>query len=75
MKLSSVELKRKYVIESVETFDFKTKIRLMELGLVPGTSLYVKNRSILKKTLIVVFASSCFSISSKHAENIMVKYA
>ena len=75
MKLSDIKINKKCVIESVDVLDFKLKIRLMELGLVPGTSLYVKNKSIFKKTLLIVFASSCFSLTEKIAKNIVVKYA
>ncbi len=75
MKLSEIEINKNCVIEKLEISDQNLKIRLMELGLTPGTSLYVKNRSILKKTFLIIFASSCFTLSKKIAENIKVKYA
>ncbi|MBR1988389.1 MAG: ferrous iron transport protein A, partial [Clostridia bacterium] len=68
-----MKINQKCIIESIENLDFKLKVRLMELGLVRGTNLYVKNKSILKKTLLIVFASSCFSLSTKIADNIMVR--
>ena len=75
MKLIEIKINQKCVIENLEIIDKNLKIRLMELGLTPGTNLYIKNRSVLKKTLLIVFASTCFSISKKIAENIVVRYA
>ena len=74
MSLYEVKLNTFCKIKSIEVEDEKTKIRLMELGLVEGTEIYVKNKSILKKTLLVVFNSSCFTIKDNVSKSIMVIY-
>ena len=75
MNLSEVKLNANCLIKSINLQDEKTKIRLMELGIIEGTRILVKNKSILKKTLLVVFNYSCFTIKDDIAKNIVVDYA
>lgn len=75
MSLYEVKLNTTCKIEEVAVKDYKTKIRLMELGLVEGTKIYVKHKSVMKKTLLVVFDNSCFTLKENLAKEIAVKYA
>ena len=75
MNLNEVKLNANCIIKSINLQDEKTKIRLMELGLITGTKILVKNKSILKKTLLVFFNYSCFTIKDDIAKNIVVDYA
>ena len=75
MNLNEVKLNANCIIKSINLQDEKTKIRLMELGLIAGTKILVKNKSILKKTLLVFFNYSCFTIKDDIAKNIVVDYA
>ena len=75
MSLSEVKLNTNCVIKTVDVQDEKTKIRLMELGLVEGCSVQVVKRSVLKKTLLIIFNSTCFTLKDNLARNIMVNYA
>ena len=75
MKLIEAKLNTNCVVTSIGIKDEKTKIRLMELGLNVGTSVKVVARSLMKKTLLVIFNSACFSIKSDIASEISVKYA
>ena len=75
MKLSDVKLKTECVVKSVNVKDEKTKIRLMELGLVENTIVKVERTSILKKTLLIVFNSTCFTLKENLASEIEVNYA
>lgn len=75
MNLNEVKLNANCLIKSINLQDEKTKIRLMELGLITGTKILVKNKSILKKTLLVFFNYSCFTIKDDIAKNIVVDYA
>ena len=75
MNLNEVKLNANCLIKSINLQDEKTKIRLMELGLIAGTKILVKNKSILKKTLLVFFNYSCFTIKDDIAKNIVVDYA
>ena len=75
MKLSDVEINKKCVIKSVGVSDEKIRTRLMELGMVAGYEVCVKKRSVLNKTLLVVFNSMCFTIKSNLAKEIVVVYA
>ena len=74
MNLNKVKLNAECTIKEINLQDKKTKIRLMELGLVEGTKILVKNKSILKKTLLVIFNYSCFTIKDDVAKNIVVEY-
>ena len=50
MSLSEVKLNTPCLIKAINVADEKTKIRLMELGLILGTKIVVKNKSVFKKT-------------------------
>ena len=63
------------VIKSVGIKDEKTKIRLMELGLVEGEIVRVIKKSVLKKTLLIIFNSTCFTLKDNLAHEIVVNYA
>ena len=75
MNLFEVKLNTKCVIKEVNIDDEKTKIRLMELGMIEGMQVQVIKKSILKKTLLVVFNSTCFTLKDNLARDIMVNYA
>ncbi len=75
MDLFQAKLNTMCVIKSVNISDFETKIRLMELGLTFGTKIKVKHKSGLKKTLLVIFAGSCFTLKDNLAKQIEVDYA
>ena len=75
MNLSNVKLCQKCVVCSVNVEDEKTKFRLMELGLIEGCEIYVSKKSVLKKTLLVVFGFSCFTLKENIAKQIGVMYA
>ena len=75
MSLNDVKINTDCVIKSVDVKDEKTKIRLMELGLINGTIVQVNRRSVLKKTLLIIFNSSCFTLKNNFAKEIEVDYA
>ena len=75
MKLCDVVINKSCIIKKVEVGDEKIRTRLMELGMIKGCEILVKKRSVLKKTLLVVFNSVCFTIKSNIAKEIVVVYA
>lgn len=75
MNLSQAKINTQCVVKSVNVKDYNTKIRLMELGLTEGTKIVVKHKSVLKKTLLVSFAWSCFTIKDNIASQLEVEYA
>ncbi len=75
MSLSEVKLNTDCVVKEINIADEKTKIRLMELGLILGTKLRVENKSVLKQTMLVVFNSSVFTIKTDVANGIIINYA
>ena len=75
MTLSDIKQNSKCKIVSVNILDELTKIRIMELGLVEGTIVVVKNRSLLKKTMLIAFQNSCFTIKENIAQMVAVEYA
>lgn len=75
MSLSEVKLNAQAVIKEINIADTKIKIRLMELGLNIGTKIVVKNKSIMKKTMLVVFNATCFTLKDNLAKDIVVNYA
>lgn len=75
MSLSEVKLNALAVIKEINIADTKIKIRLMELGLNIGTKIVVKNKSIMKKTMLVVFNATCFTLKDNLAKEIVVNYA
>ncbi len=74
MNLNQVKLNTNCIVKDVLIPEQKTKIRLMELGLIKGVNVIVKNRSMLKKTLLIIFNSSCFSLNADIAKYIEVNY-
>ncbi|MBQ9795827.1 MAG: ferrous iron transport protein A [Clostridia bacterium] len=75
MKLSEVKLNTQCIIKSVDIKNEKTKIRIMELGLVENCLVKVVKKSALKKTLLVVFCATCFTLNENIAQEIGVEYA
>ena len=75
MNLSEVKLNTNCVVVAVNIEDEKTKIRLMELGIYESVQIKIVKRSSLKKTLLVVFNHSCFTLKDNLARDIEVKYA
>lgn len=75
MSLNDVKLNAVCVVKSVEVRDEKTKVRLMELGLVEGCLVSVNRKSVLKKTLLIIFNSTCFTLKDNIAKDIVVNYA
>ena len=75
MRLSQVKLNTKSIIKEMNLSNEEIKFRLMELGLVEGCEINVVKRSIMKKTLLIVFCSSCFTLKSNLADEIEVEYA
>lgn len=74
MNLNQVKINAKCVVKNVIIDDYKTKLRLLELGLINGQNVVVKHKSVLKKTLLIAFNSSCFTIKSNLAEKVEVEY-
>lgn len=75
MNLNEVKLNANCVVKTLTIKDEKTKIRLMELGLVEGCVVYVSKKSVLKKTLLIVFNSTCFTLKENLAKDVVVNYA
>ena len=74
MNLDEAILQKNCLVLNNHVKDEKTKFRLMELGLVEGCVVRVKKKSIFKKTLLIVFCSTCFTLKENLAKNIEVKY-
>ena len=74
MNLNEAKLNTKCVIKEINIKEEKTKIRLMELGLIDGTVVQVYRKSVLKKTLLIIFNSTCFTIKDTFAKEIIVNY-
>ena len=74
MNLSQAKINTPCAIKSIKIKDENFKIRLMELGLVVGTQIMVKHKSLLKKTLLVFFPNSCFTLKENIAKEIDVVY-
>ena len=75
MNLYLVKLNTMCLIKSVNVEDETTKIRLMELGIIDGARIKVTNKSLLKKTFLVEFNSTCFTLKENIAKQIEVVYA
>ena len=75
MSLNEVKLNTDCVIKEINVQDEKTKIRLMELGLFEGCVVQVNRKSIFKKTLLIIFNSTCFTLKDNLAKEIVVNYA
>ena len=74
MSLLDVKLNTECVVKDIIADDEKTSLRLMELGVLVGSKIIVKNKSSFKKTLLVFFNSTCFTIKDEIAKSIMVNY-
>ncbi len=74
MNLMDAKTNTKCEVKSISIDDTNTKIRLMELGLIVGSEVMVKSKSSLKKTLLIVFNSSCFTLKDNLAKSIEVIY-
>ena len=74
MILNDVKLNTTCLIKQINISDELTKIRIMELGIVNNTKIVVKHKSVFKKTLLVIFNNSCFTIKDNIAKKIEVIY-
>ncbi len=74
MTLFDAKLNTDCVVKEINIQDKPTKLRLMELGLNVNTKIKVKNKSILKKTLLIIFNSTCFTLKDVFAKQIVVNY-
>ena len=75
MVLNKVKLNTNCIIKEMKNIDEKIKIRLMELGLIDGCVVKVVKKSVLKKTLLIFFNSTCFTLKDNLANEIVVEYA
>lgn len=75
MNLFETKLHTECIIKELNIEDEITKIRLMELGLITGTKITVKHKSIFKKTLLISFNSTCFTVGENVGKSIVVSYA
>lgn len=75
MSLNEVKINTNCIVTSVDIKNKKTQIRLMELGLIQGAVIQVNRKSVLKKTLLITFNSSCFTLKDNIAREIVVTYA
>ena len=75
MTLMEAKLNTQCVVKEINISDEKTKIRILELGLMSGVKVQVKHKSLLKKTLLIVFENSCFTLKENIAKSIVVNYA
>ena len=75
MVLNKVKLNTNCIVKEIKNIDGKIKIRLMELGLIDGCVVKVVKKSVLKKTLLIFFNSTCFTLKDNLANEIVVEYA
>lgn len=73
MLLNQAKLNVDLVVKNINS-NSKNKLRLQELGLIDGTKILVKHKSILKNTMLIIFNNSCFVINSNIAKEIEVNY-
>lgn len=73
MLLIDAKLNTNMIVKNI-TANEKDKLRLMELGLIVGTELLIKHKSILKKNLLINFNNSCFVLGFDIAKEIEVNY-
>ncbi len=73
MSLYDVKLNTKCIVKDI-AIEEKTKLRLMELGIIEGSVIIVKSKSLLKHTLLISFNYSCFTIKDNLAKSIEVNY-
>ena len=74
MNLFEAKLRKKCKIKNVNIEDFKTKTRLMELGLICGGRVEIFKKSLLKKTMLIFLNSCCFTLNEKFAKQVEVEY-
>lgn len=74
MNLSEAKLNSECIVIDFDIADEREKIRLMELGLVKGVKVKVVKKSVGKKTLLIIFNSSCFSLKDNLANGVIVNY-
>lgn len=75
MDLTQAKLSTNVKIKNIEIKDEKIRLRLKELGLFEGVLLKVKKRSLNKKTFLIHFNNTCFTLSGNLAKEIEVEYA
>ncbi len=75
MSLNDVKLNTNCVVKTINIKDEKIKFRLMELGLIEGCVVQVNRKSVLKKTLLIIFNSTYFTLKDNIAKEVVVKYA
>ena len=75
MSLSQAKNNQWCIIKDIEIDNFKIQLRLMELGIVVGERVIIKKKSVNKKTLLIAFLNSCFTIKDSVAKGILVEYA
>lgn len=75
MNLFDVKPNTWCIVKDIKIEDYKTKVRLMELGIIKNTRIIVKKKSLMKKTLLVAFSNSCFTIKDDISKEIVVEYA
>ena len=73
MLLIDAKLNTNMIVKNI-TANEKDKLRLMELGLIVGTELLIKHKSILKKNLLINFNNYCFVLGFDIEKEIEVKY-
>jgi ferrous iron transport protein A len=71
MTLDQVQPKTKVLIKKISG-EKATKRRLMDLGLIPGTEIFVSKRAPLGDPIELKVKNSVLSIRKKDAENIIV---
>jgi len=74
MNLSTVKINTNCIVKEINIVDEKVKLRVMELGLIAGVKVVVKHKSFSKKTLLIIFSNSCFTLKENIAKYIMVAY-
>lgn len=74
MNLFDAKLNTDCNVKSINIDDTATKVRLLELGLIAGSVIRVKSKSLGKKTLLVIFNHSCFTLKDNLAKLIEVNY-
>ena len=67
MTLIEAKINTNLVIKEL-AINSKEKVRLMELGLIEGCNVLVKHKSLLKKTLLIIFNNSCFTFKENFAK-------
>lgn len=75
MNLFDVKIGVDCIVKKINISDEKTKLRIMELGINKNTKIKIYKKSILKKTMLVIFHSTCFTLKDNLAKEIVVEYA